>query len=473
MKTYTGVNNEYDYTHVTINRPTRNYTGLYESNDTVYAQFKYSHLPIEFKPDSEINIYLPDNIRNFNFSNREFIYNDAIGGDRPINSDIIYMDQYGYSDSTNHGAIDSNKNGEMLCVWLSANSCSGASYQWMERWYDPATIKQGDAFIATVNTLSSDSSIFDIPSTITFKSKNHFKYNRMGPDRNANFIDSLSSNLIAYFQTWGNSLSSTVGQTKGFSIPERLDESEEIINMDGTQHFHIPPNDDLFINNMTFGGWVYQDKWSCGIDTQYFGNFSNNEGYGLFFNTSAPSELITLPTLSGYVYGFNNRGFRVFEKSITNSIGVSSAKLDNIATGLFGARWIYDSLNKKIYKLDTDDLLKTVIDLPINTNISKMEINSQNELYVMNTKNRSISGFDTNGTLIYGPYTTYKYNNFVIDQNDVIKYKTADIALIDNNNATVIAIGINIYKNDQLFYHVGDKIQAMTIDSNNNIMVVS
>lgn len=473
LKSYTGVTNEYDYNQIKNNRISRNYTGIYlDKNNDLYTQFSICQKPIEFISDEKTSVYIPDKIQNFSINDNSFIYNGSIGGNNPLNSDLIYIDKFGYNSVTNHGNIDNTLNGELLCLWLSASDIIDPTYKWMERWYDTNTIKQGDALLADVNTISSDNSTFDKISSHVFQTKSKIIYDRFGNNRNSLFIDSASGNSIFELTKWGNILKSDVGNTAGFSVPYRPEIDMNIIDMNGSQHFHIPPNDDLFKDIITFGGWIYQDNWNCGRDTQYYGNFSNNEGYGLFFNTSATTELITIPTLSGYVYGFNNKGFRVFEKSISQSLGVSASRIDYTVTDLFGARWLYDSINYKVYKLDTDDLLKEVINLPINAEISKMEINSQNELYILNTNNKTLSGFDTNGNFILGPLFTKKYNNFTIDKNDVIAYCLADFAEVDNNGDIIKAIGINLYKNDNVFFHIGMKIESMAIDSDNNIWVV-
>lgn len=474
-------NYEYNFDSINKQISSRKYTGIYFGNNqnngynNIYLQYQSNKIPLIFKSDIFSSFYIPDKLPSISLNNTGFYNNGAIAGNSPCNSDIILYDRFNYGNFTNHGFPTNSFNGVPLCTWLSAsNILCNSNAVWMERWYDPNLVSQGAAFITQKNILSSTlNDIVDIPSNLSLRPKNHYSYLHYGSERNTTFINNLSSNLVCYFDNWSNQISDKINNIKGFVVGQFSDKIFNELLLDGTFHVHIPPNDKFFIkNDMTVSSWIYQDIWSCGIDTQYFGNFSNNEGYGLFYNTSANPELLTFPTTSGFIYGFNYKGIKVFEKSINTTTGVSASRIDYVSTDLFGARWVYDSINNKIYKLETDDLLRNVITLPINSNIIKMQINSQNELYVFNTQNKTISGFDINGKFSYGPFFTSTFNTFEIDKNDNIDLDLADILLVDNNNDNVKALGINLYKNNNLFYHVGSKIQAFNVDSNNNYWIV-
>lgn len=479
LKSTQGVDYEYNYNDVKRACVTREYDAVYFGNnqdkgyENILAQFKTRSFPVKAKVDSYSVVRIPDKIESFYISSAGLENFGAIWGNKPCNSDIILFDRFGYDSYTDSGFSQNQFNGLPLCLWLSGNGTQPTSaVKWMERWYDPNMVTQGQAFLAQVNTTSALNPVVDKPSNLLVKPKSKLTYLRFGEERNTTFVNSFSSNLQIHFDEWSNIIEDHVHNVKGFSIPSISTDVTEEAHFDGSHHFHVPPTDELILNsNVTVGMWVYQDQWSCGIDTQFFGNFSNDEGYGLFFNTGADSKLLTFPTTSGFVYGFNNKGYRVFEKSLNESLSVSSSRIDYITTDLYGSRWMYDGINKKIYKLDTDDLLEEVVHLAPGTNIDKMQIDSQNNLYVLDVAAKRLSGFDSEGNLFWGPFGPTEYNNFEINQNDLVSLDFADILVLDTKNNKVKALGTNIYINNNLFYHVGAKIQALNVDMQNNIWV--
>lgn len=478
LKSSQGVDYEYNYNDAKNCRVTREYDAIYFGNnqeggyDNIFTQYKTETFPIKIKQDSYNVIHVPDKIDTFAISSANLHNFGAIWGNRPCNSDIILFDRFGYNDYGDFGASSLQYNGVPLCLWLSGNSTRPTSgVVWMERWYDPNLVTQGEAFLSEVNTTSALNPVIDKETTLSVLPKSKLTYLRFGNERNKTFVKSFSGNLQIHFDQWSNVIEDNINEVKGFSIPSISTDITTEAKFDGSHHFHIPPTDDIIItSNITVGMWVYQDQWNCGIDTQFFGNFSNGEGYGLFFNTGADSKLLTFPTTSGFVYGFNNKGYRIFEKSINESLGVSASKIDYITTDLYGSRWLYDSINKKIYKLDTDDLLQEVIHLPTTSNINKMQVDSQNNLYVIDARAKRLSGFDASGELFWGPYGTAN-NNFEITQNDAVTLDFADLLVLDTHSNKIKALGTNLYKNNVLFYHIGAKVQALNIDMDNNIWV--
>lgn len=459
LKSARGTNEEYDYRKVAQNTISREYDAIYQNhNSSIVAQYKADTTPVIFKTDSYSPLYIPDRIASFSLSSAGFVENGSIAGNCPANSDLVLLDRYD-TDFNSH-----NFNGLPLCSWLDINV-------WKERWYDPNKISQGNALLPIVNTTSAINPVLDIISTTHIHPKNKMTYLRHGPERNLNYINSLSANIIFQIDEWSARIK--YGDIETFAVPSFPNETFSELQMDGTFHFHMPPTNDLHqSSNITAGLWVYQDAWNKGIDTQYFGNFSNGEGYGLFYNTGANSQLLTFPTLSGSIYGFNNKGIKVFEKSIGTSLNLSACSINKITTDFFGIRWMYDDTNKQIYQLDVDDLIKVIIPLPNNAHISKMHISKNNNLYIFNTTNQTISGFDSTGMHVGNNTNAGRYNNFVFDLNNTLKLDFADHINVDSQNNIFKINGINLYKNNILYYHVGERVSSMQIDSNDNIWIL-
>lgn len=444
----------------------RTYDGIYllpESRD-IFLQYRSSVFPKQILPDATADIHLPDNISSFDISALKIIENGAYQGICPANSDQIFIDRTGYSLYTDSGFADKTTNGEPLCIWLSENSL-------YERWYDADNISQGDAYITQKNN-NSYTSIIDTVTMAQLSARNKLTYHRLGPISNSSFVNSLSSNLKIHFDSWGETFSDTSSSVQGFVI-ESYNGTSDILSLDGTNHAHIPPTDDLHITeNVTVGLWAYSDDWSKGVDTQLWGNFSNLEGYGLFYNTGATNELISFPTDNGFIYGFNFKGYKIFEKDV-RSLSLSSPSFEYIVTDYFGARWLWDNNSNKIIKLESDDLVSLSISLPESTNIKKMQINSQNEIFILDQTTNTISAFDIRGQLFDTINVSSPYNNFDIRTDDTLIFNYSRLTEIDSDNNVYKILGTNLYKNETMWYHFHNNIQTIKIGSDDSVYVYS
>lgn len=454
---------------------TRNYDALFfGSNKNIdyvnpFVQFKTEYTPITFSTDKDTFVKLASGINDFSISSSGFIRDGAIGGNCPANSDNIFVERFGYS--ANYPPI---KNGVPLCIWLSASEVECNSEKiWLERWYDNNLVTSNQAHLSQVNTTSSLNPIVDIPSNHVFAATDRFTYSRFGESKNSNFVGSFSSNLICEFSTWTATLTSTVNDIEGFIVGQYTPQDISIFSMDGTVHGHIPPTTSLHKDhNITVNFWAYMPSWSKGIDTQLFGNFSNNEGYGIFYNNAATNSLITLPTNTDIIYGLNNRGFKVFEKNLSDSTVLSGTNIQETVTDFFGVRWFWDSANKSIIRLETDDIIQSIVPLSSATDITKMQINSKNELYILDSYSHQISGFDTNSNLISSFSVSSNINNFEITSTDTFKFTASPLMMLDNEDNVFKVLGTNIYKNDVVWFHIADKINDMKFDLYNNLWVL-
>ena len=202
---------------------------------------------------------------------------------------------------------------------------------------------------------------------------------------------------------------------------------------------------------MTVGLWAYSEDWSSAIDTQLFGNFTQNNGYGLFYNTGNSNELITLPTTNGLIYSLNQKGYKVFEKNLSSSTTLSSANIQYVVTDYFGARWLWDINSWKMIKLEMDDILTKSIQLPVNTEIEKIQFDSHNNLHILDTNTNNISSFDGIGSFISSTVLSYPNTDFVIDSSDTILYTTGRHSTIDKDGNIYHVKGWNIYKNTRTY----------------------
>ena len=446
-----------------FNGNNRYYDKIYKEGDDIFLQFKSSIDTRTIYPDTVETIYLQEDIPSFNLSSLDIIENGSYIGTCPANSDNIFLDRYGYSNITDSGYAGNNESSEMLCVWTSISGL-------YERWFDPSNVLQGNAYIST-KASDSFNSIVDVSSNVIVNQKNKIQISRLGENRNTAFVNSLSSNLISHFSLWNNRFNDEINDIAGFIVGDYSSIDADRLVLNGSIHAHIPPDDAIYDNaNTTISMWVNSDDWSKGVDAQLFGNFSDLNGYGLFYNTGATNGLITLPSNNGTIYGFNFKGYKIFEKNLES---LSGSQFRYITTDYFGNRWIWDKNSQLVIKLASDDIVTETITLPLSTEVKSMKIDSQNLLYVHDSITNSVSSFDSFGLILSSFTIPSPSNNFDFSSDNDLMFAFGDNMVVDKDDNVYTTIGRNVYKNSTVWYHIAKKIQTIKLDSDNNVYVFS
>lgn len=454
----------------------REYEKIYDVGDSLFLQFKIDKIPFVLEPDKYSLIFNSYNINSCYINDADFIDNGAVGGDCPLNSDVIFFEQNEYGSYTNNGPenVNSFNNGTLLCLWLSSQTVEPSSNKiWAERWYDPNTVTQGNAFISQKNTLSSSFSyISDIPSNKIFSEKEKLTYLRYGPNRNETFVNSFSSDLQIYFKNWDKNFSSEVNGISGYVVGDYPKSSDSLI-LNGSIHAHIPPEDKMFIeNDISVGLWAYANDWSSNNDSQFFGDFYNESGYGIFYNTGTTNNLISIPTSSHNLYALNYKGYKVFEKDLKDDLGLSGLAIDYVKTDLFGNRWLYDSYNHNLYKIENDDLAVQTVSLPSNSNITKIDCDSNNNIYFLDNTSKTISSINSFGEYISSGVIPSYQDIFEIDLNNNVVVDSAEFLTFNSLNEPVKMVGPTLYINNNRVLHLTDKPQALKIDLYDNVWIL-
>jgi len=454
----------------------REYQKIYDSGDSLFLQFKTDKIPFVLEPDKYSLLFNSYNITSCYINNADFINNGAVGGDCPLNSDVIFFEQSEYGSYNNNGPenVNSFNNGTLLCLWLSSQTVEPSSNKiWAERWYDPNTVTEGNAFITQKNTLSSSFSyISDIPSNKILSEKEKLTYLRYGPKRNETFVNSFSSNLQIYFKNWDKNFSSEVNGISGYVVGNYPKSSDSLI-LDGSIHGHVPPEDEMYIDNdISVGLWAYADDWSVNNDSQFFGNFYNESGYGIFYNTGTTNNLISIPTSSHNLYALNYKGYKVFEKDLKDDLGLSGLAIDYVKTDLFGNRWLYDSYNHNLYKIENDDLAVQTVLLPSNSNITKIDCDSNNNIYFLDNTSKTISSINSFGEFLSSGVIPSYQDIFEIDLNNNVVVDSAEFLTFNSINQPVKMVGPTLYINNNRVLHLTDKPQALKLDLYDNVWIL-
>jgi hypothetical protein len=460
----------------TLGRNYKEYQKTYVVNDDIFAQFKINEMPVRVNPDEYTMLFNSYDVLSSYINDYGFIADGAIGGNCPLNSDIIVFNQTEYERYSNDGTDNVNvpNNGTLLCLWLSAqNPDANSAKIWTERWYDPNTTTQQNAYISQKNTPdTSFTHIVDIPSQKIFSENEKLTYLRYGPARNQGFVDSLSANLLLFFNKWDQQFTSSVNEISGFVVGNYPAQTDDLI-LDGTDHAHVPP-EDIILNqsDITVGLWANTSDWSFNNDAQFFGNYYNGTGYGIEYNNGTPSNLISLPTISDNLFAMNDRGFKVFEKDLKDDLGLSGMSIDYIKTDLFGNRWLYDSYNNNIYKIENDDLVITTVNLPISSEIVKMECDSNNSLFVLDNATHHISSFDFSGTYLNTTVLSSYHNNFEITNTDNLVYANAEFLTVNSTDKIVKMVGPTLIIDDKKVLYLTDKPHSIRLDLDDNIWIL-
>lgn len=460
---------------IDVTGPSKEYQKIYNVDDCVFLQYKTSKFPIYINPDQYNLIFNSYGVASSSINDYGFIESGAIAGDCPANSDVILFDTSEYYNYINTGNYNINpiNNGNLFCLWLSSDSPSSNNKIWAERWFDVGDVPQGISLYSSINSLSAYSSIIDIPSNKIISEREKITYLRYGPDRNLSYIKSLSSNLIAHFDYFPENFSSDVNDISGFVLNYKQD-TTDYLSLDGTNHAQIPPVDALIEKgDINLSLWVDTNNWNSNFDNQLFGNFANNVGYGVFYNNGTDNNLLSFPTSANNIFSMNYKGFKVFEKDLKGDLGLSAININYIKTDLFGNRWINDDFNKKIFKLENNDLVSTSIELSSTVNIVKMGCDSQNNLIIFDDENKMVSTYDSAGTFMSAVSVSSNISTFDILSDDTIVYDSADLLVIDNLDRKIKVVGSTLYINTSRVLHFPEKPNTLRIDLENNIWALT
>lgn len=394
----------------------------------------------------------------------------AKAGDSPMNSDIISVDQFGYSNYTASGPNQKN-NGEFLCAWLSGENNCGCDSVWVERWYDPDTVSQGDAYIQSKKLSGECGYIWDVPSSMNLIPGVRYYYDRYGADRNEASLNSINDLLSLYITNWTTSIYDTTERNVGYIVPNYTGESTTLV-LDGNTYAQLPPADFILQRDeISVSIDVYKENWCCGRNSQLLGNYHFG-GWGIFYNTGIPNNILTLGDDSGNLYSFNIEGTRIFEKYTEDNPRLHNISFDWITTDLNGARWVLDSYNNKILKLDVDDILVEVVNFPPSYNVNKIQISRDNKIYFLDINSKNVFVHDEIGTYVETITASPTTTIFEIQSNGDVWLDTGDLVSINSYGDVYKSWGSNLYKNDIVLFNFNDKVMDFKIDSKDNIWVV-
>jgi hypothetical protein len=223
--------------------------------------------------------------------------------------------------------------------------------------------------------------------------------------------------------------------------------------------------------------WIDVNDWNDVNGGQVFGNYFDS-GFGLINESSLTTPIITLVNKNtNRFHNINYRFGNINSFPITESVENSENK---IIIRLYDfSFWVFDINQKSAKKFSIDEQLLYSVSIPYLTNITQVEVDSKENLYIYDniTKRCVVCNFK-------GEYT----NDFVlgeniqrieIDLNDQLIPIYGEHSVIDNKNAIWQVLGSNLYRGldplkldeSQIFANIG-YVQDIVCDAENNLWIV-
>lgn len=463
----------------------------------LYLSFTANTQELIFKIDSVTPFFFPPTADRYHISECGLIEDGAIPGDIPYTSDRLFQKRQNYKelipDSDQPESIVSESN-TWLCSWLSGTF--DGEKQWMDRYYNAAyyTLDQALSTKTMVYHDKIDSTkdyTYDIPSQMYLEPGVLYKYFHTGRQNRISYLDYLSGISIIQITNWNStSLKYDYQNYYGvvyFNKEENL--KGDYIQLDGGNHVLFPATSQILENyKLTVSMWINVDDWNYIDGSQIFGNFYDS-GYGLINKSSITTPIITiLDNLNNKIYNFNHR-FSVINNKDLNSTyeevksNIFEFKSDNTLIQRLANfdYWVFDRKNITGVKFNMDNVPEVKINFNKNTDLSinlsslseitQLEIDSKENIYLYDNKNKICISFSSNGDFLEKYEFEDNINRIEIDLNDNLLSLHGTHSIIDNKNNIWEIVGGNLYKNKNIFGNIG-YVEFITCDAENNIWIL-
>jgi hypothetical protein len=250
--------------------------------------------------------------------------------------------------------------------------------------------------------------------------------------------------------------------------------SSETLVLDGQSYVQSDVVDELFpLLEYTISVDAYAEDWSNVIGNQIVGNWFAG-GFEIEYNNGIETPFVGIvPECSGHIITFNVEGNAISQKAIID-LSPESLVIDRNLI-----RWIANVENNRIDVFDTDNvniLSITLSGWDPTTPVLAGDVNENNEVYFLfgGIFSNFLSGWDLNGSLVGTSAVPLTFNNFTFDLSSNIVYVCSNpdtMATVDCQNRVYHILGGNLYRDNQIFYHIASGVSNLAIDAQNNIWI--
>lgn len=256
------------------------YSGLNQETGAYNIVLNYDNFvtPYALRSGKISYFNLPQKLRNYqtiNINSMQLQEQGAIAGDSPLRADKIFKKSTGYKFNTNNGSPTNEKDGRFLCAWLRVGLNKNERPVWVDRYYFPNKIGEGDALRFDNN--NGDASkiytevkdlinheVYDVISNLTLEPGCYYAYHHIGTVDVDRMLASLEKNLIA----------------------DKIDN----LKITPTTSVYINSNKDYKDKNLGIHIGIKRNDWSKKFGYQIFGDLTN-KGLAIY-NTNKINPLV-------------------------------------------------------------------------------------------------------------------------------------------------------------------------------------
>jgi len=375
----------------------------------------------------------------------------AYAGEIPYTSDRVYTKQIDYSEiRPGLPQPDSIKRltGSWLCSWLY-KAPWGESI-WMDRYYNSSYYTIGQALTASLMVYNRDLypdatyDVWDEYSKMTLESGVRYLYYRSGQQNSRNFLEyleedyqnPLGSKLID-IEVFNSSPLKDISKYKNDGLL-LLNKEENLktdyLVLDGTNHAVFPAKNSLLEqDNFTISLWLKVDDWANINGNQIFGNFYDS-GFGFINEASLTAPLLTIvDSTSGNILNLNYRLNKIEELVIPKTENYQENFL--IQRLINYTYWIIDAYNRKLRLYGVEGKIIKEVNISGNIDyIDQVEIDSHENLYFYDIKNKKLVKMSQFGVVLNTTTYTDQFKRIEIDLDDQVIGSYGTSSTIDNNN---------------------------------------
>lgn len=469
----------------------RTYTNIFTGSnqyygyDNIYLNFVSNTLTLTFEKDKDTIFLAPPALptTGIPISSTTLYTDGAIAGKMPFTSDRIAFKARDYRDVSIATSPNEIADNTWQYTWLSATDTGNAV--WVDRYYygvDLDVSSEGDLLFTPL----SSTNIVDIPSTLRILPNREYKYFHQGKNNIKSYIDKLkhihpepTSTELLNINKWDTSVlyDNSIFGNDGEQVGSSNLTSAERLHFNGSNFAVFPTVNNLEEGKELYvGAWLEVEDWRKVQGNQILGNFSDG-GFGLFNNQIVPTSLITLyDNINNYFYNINselsvvNESYNIIKADPTDKVLIQ--RLSDLALLLINCtkNYItrYDINNNLVYYVDVSSYI---------TDISQIELDSNETLYCYSRNNQKLIGLNKDGSIVANTGVpgrnydriecVYKYNGIYTDSlilansttQDSIVGIYGDISTVDIYNNIWTVKGANLYKDREYFASVGEILQ--------------
>jgi hypothetical protein len=469
--------------------------------EQVYLSYTSNSVEIKFPSDGDTPFYFASTDKRVKIEESNLTEDGALAGHVPYVSDRLFFKLEDYSEVMPNlpvppsikGGGKNIANNTWLCSWLSLSS-NGKSV-WLDRYYNSAFYTVNEALTSKVykyeQKIDSDEPyVFDVPSNMFLEVGGLYRFYHVGRktrEKYLDYIDTIDNDphlplggKLLHVKNWNSDplKDSSLYENDGILYFNKLENLKDTyFELDGTNHALFPAKNILLEQNkLSVALWIDVEDWNDVNGGQVFGNYFDS-GFGLINESSLTTPIITLVNKNtnkfhNINYRFGNINNFPISESIENSENKIIIRLYDFSF------WIFDTKQKTAKKFSIDEQLLYSITIPYLNNISQVEVDSKENLYIYDNISKRCIICNFKGEYINDVVLGENIQRIEIDLNDQLISIYGEQSIIDNKNAIWQVLGSNLYRGldplkldqSQIFANIG-YVQDIACDAYNNLWI--